>query len=103
MQSRPLFPKHNQNASETILEPAIDMFAQGFWRTLLKYSVDESSNISESFGMHIISKEQEKDFQGFDFLELISKAFKQDPTTEDYLKALAELTRKGLEQKAWLN
>ena len=53
--------------------------------------------------MHIISKEQEKDFQGFDFLELISKAFKQDPSTEDYLKALAELTRKGLEQKAWLN
>jgi hypothetical protein len=53
--------------------------------------------------MHIISKEQEKDFKGFDFLELISKAFKQDPNTEEYLKALAELTQNGLKQKAWLN
>lgn len=53
--------------------------------------------------MYIISKEQKKDFGGFDFLELISKAFKQDPNAEDYLKALAELTAQGLKQKAWLN
>ena len=53
--------------------------------------------------MYIISKEQEKDFEGFDFLEMIAKAFKQDPTTEDYLKALSELTAEGLKQKAWLN
>lgn len=53
--------------------------------------------------MYIISKEQEKDLEGFDFLELVSKAFNQDPATEEYFKALAELTRKGLEQKAWLN
>ena len=53
--------------------------------------------------MFIIPKEREKDFEGFDFLELVSKAFKQDPRTEDYLKALSELTAKGLKQKAWLN
>lgn len=53
--------------------------------------------------MIILSKEQEKDFDGFDFLEMIAKAFRQDPRTEDYLKALSELTVKGLEQKAWLN
>ena len=53
--------------------------------------------------MYIISKDQEKDFEGFDFLELISKAFKQNPSDEDYIKALSELTKKGLEQKAWLN
>ena len=51
----------------------------------------------------IISKEQEKDFQSFDFLEMIAKAFRQDPEAEDYLKALSELTAKGLKQKAWLN
>lgn len=53
--------------------------------------------------MYIISKEQEKDFEGFDFLEMIAKAFKQDPNAEDYLKALAELTALGIKQKAWLN
>lgn len=65
--------------------------------------VEQSKKIAESFDMIILSKEQEKDFEGFDFLELISKAFKQDPSTEDYLKALSELTAKGLKQKAWLN
>ena len=53
--------------------------------------------------MIILSKDQEKDFEGFDFLEIISKAFREDPSTEDYLKALSELTAKGLKQKAWLN
>ena len=53
--------------------------------------------------MYIISKEQEKDFGGFDFLELISKAFKQDPKADEYSKALSKLTLIGLQQKAWLN
>ena len=53
--------------------------------------------------MIILSKDQEKDFEGFDFLEMISKAFKKDPKAEDYLKALSELTAQGLKQKAWLN
>lgn len=53
--------------------------------------------------MIILSKDQEKDFEGFDFIELISKAFKQDPKADEYSKALSKLTLIGLQQKAWLN
>lgn len=53
--------------------------------------------------MNILSQDQE-DFGGFDFLELISQAFKQQhPNADDYLKALNELTARGEEQRAWLN
>jgi len=52
--------------------------------------------------MNILPQDQE-DFGGFDFLELISQAFKQQPNADDYLKALNELTARGEEQRAWLN
>ena len=50
-----------------------------------------------------IKTHQEIDFEGFDFLELISNAFNQTPRSEEYREALKELTGKGLRQKAWLN
>jgi hypothetical protein len=50
-----------------------------------------------------IKTNQEIDFEEFDFLELISKAFKQALRSEEYIEALKELTAKGVHQKAWLN
>lgn len=55
------------------------------------------------FTMYLNYKDTEKKFEGFDFLKLIAEAFKQDPNSEDYLNALAELTAKGIRQRAWLN